>query len=179
MPTLDEVVEFCIRFNKEHRGSRNPDGRLGGILIEAKDSQMYRDIYGLEIGETILSILRKNNLNSVPNATKLCPIYLHSFDFGTVKYWSANTELPVNYLVTHTTKYNLTEVNTYATGLGVDDSSIWNYTTSKPTDLLTTARYLNLLLHVWTFKDDNLFWKSSTNYVSWGVFRKCMARRRM
>lgn len=45
---------MVINFNKQHKGGRNPDGRLGGILIEAKDSQMYRDLYGLEIGETIL-----------------------------------------------------------------------------------------------------------------------------
>lgn len=49
-PTLDEVVEMCIRFNTQHNGTRNPDRRLGGVLIEAKDSQMYRDLYGLEIG---------------------------------------------------------------------------------------------------------------------------------
>ncbi len=46
-PTLDDVVKMVIEFNKQHKGSRNPDGRLAGILIEAKDSQMYRDLYGL------------------------------------------------------------------------------------------------------------------------------------
>ena len=49
-PTLDDVIEMVIAFNQQHKGKRNPDGRLAGILIEAKDSQMYRDIYGLEIG---------------------------------------------------------------------------------------------------------------------------------
>lgn len=46
-PLLDDVISMCIEFNKLHKGKRNPDGRLGGILIEAKDSQMYRDLYGL------------------------------------------------------------------------------------------------------------------------------------
>lgn len=165
IPTLDEVVEMCIKFNNLHKGTRNPDKRLGGILIEAKDSQMYRDLYGLEIGETILSVLRRNNLHTIQNASKYCPIYLHSFDYGTVKYWSNSTELPINYLVTHSTKYDLNEVAKYATGLGVDDASIWNYTTLKPTALLDSSRYLDLLLHVWTFKDDNLFFNSSTNFV--------------
>lgn len=49
-PVLDDVVEMVINFNQLHQGKRNPDGRLAGILIEAKDSQMYRDLYGLEIG---------------------------------------------------------------------------------------------------------------------------------
>lgn len=97
---------------------------------------MYRDLYGLEIGETILNTLRKYKIDTVENATKYCPIYLHSFDYGTVKYWSANSELPRNYLITHSTKINISDVNIYATGLGVDDQSIWNYTTDRPTPLL-------------------------------------------
>ena len=44
-PLLSEVIEMVIAFNKQHGGKRNPDGRLAGILIEAKDSQMYRDLY--------------------------------------------------------------------------------------------------------------------------------------
>lgn len=32
-PTLDEVVDMCIQFNAQHKGRRNPDGRLGGVLI--------------------------------------------------------------------------------------------------------------------------------------------------
>lgn len=56
---------MCISFNTLHKGSRNPDKRLGGVLIEAKDSQMYRDMFGLEIGETILNTLRKYNIDTV------------------------------------------------------------------------------------------------------------------
>jgi len=88
---LDEVVEMVINFNKQHQGKRNPDGRLAGILIEAKDSQMYRDLYGLEIGETILNVLRKYNIETIEKAQSICPIYLHSFDYGTVKYWAEHT----------------------------------------------------------------------------------------
>ena len=67
-PTLDEVIEMVIKFNQQHKGKRNPDGRLGGILIEAKDSQMYRNLYALEIGETILQTLRKFNISTIAQA---------------------------------------------------------------------------------------------------------------
>ena len=50
---------MVIAFNKQHQGKRNPDGRLAGILIEAKDSQMYRDLYNREIGEDILNLLSR------------------------------------------------------------------------------------------------------------------------
>ena len=117
---------MCISFNKQHKGKRNPDGRLGGILIEAKDSQMYRDLYGLEIGETILQTLRKYNVSTIEESEKVCPIYLHSFDYGTVKYWASHTELPNNYLLSKGTPFDLNDVNKYATGIGFQDSIIWD-----------------------------------------------------
>ena len=82
---------MVIAFNKEHKGKRNPDGRLAGILIEAKDSQMYRDLYNREIGEDILELLEKYNIETIDKAKASCLIYLHSFDYGTVKYWGNNT----------------------------------------------------------------------------------------
>jgi len=58
---------------------------------------------------------------------------LHSFDYGSVKYWSEKTELPVNYLVMKSTKFDLTDVNKYATGIGFQDSIIYDYTTHQMT----------------------------------------------
>ena len=127
---------------------------------------MYRNLFGLEMGETILNTLRKYKLDTIENATKYCPIYLHSFDYQTIKYWANATSLPRNYLVTHTTNYNLTDVSLYANGMGVDDSSIWNYTSLEPTPLLKNMKELEMMLHVWTFKDDELCFNSSTNIVS-------------
>lgn len=90
---------MVIAFNKQHKGKRNPDNRLAGILIEAKDSQMYRELFNnREIGKDILDLLKKYDIETIAKAEKLAPIYLHSFDLGTVKYWGDNTELPNNFL---------------------------------------------------------------------------------
>jgi hypothetical protein len=64
-PLLSDVIEMVIAFNKQHQGKRNPDGRLGGILIEAKDSQMYRDLFNREIGKDILDLLKKYNIETI------------------------------------------------------------------------------------------------------------------
>ena len=45
---------MVIDFNKKYQGNRNPDGRLVGILIEAKGEWMYRSLYGIEMGDAIL-----------------------------------------------------------------------------------------------------------------------------
>ena len=42
MPTLEEVIEKVILFNNLHQGTKNPDGKRGGIMIEVKDGDMYR-----------------------------------------------------------------------------------------------------------------------------------------
>lgn len=162
-PTLDEVIEMVIKFNQQHKGKRNPDGRLGGILIEAKDSQMYRDLYGLEIGETILETLKRHNISTIAEASKVCPIYLHSFDYGTVKYWAAHSELPNNYLLGYGDGFDLADVNKYATGIGFQDSVLWDYTKNSPRETLKQAQALGLMVHIWTFKDDVLLFNVKNN----------------
>lgn len=57
-------------------------------------------------------------MDTIANAEKICHIYLHSFDYGTIKYWAGNTELPRNFLIEGDTVFNLTDINRYATGIG-------------------------------------------------------------
>ncbi len=40
IPTLEEVLLMLIEFNEQHKGSRNPDGNLVGVLIELKDAEV-------------------------------------------------------------------------------------------------------------------------------------------
>ncbi len=165
-PLLSEVIEMVIAFNKQHAGKRNPDHRLAGILIEAKDSQMYRDLYGMEIGKDILDLLKKYNIETIAKAEKLAPIYLHSFDLGTVKYWGNNTELPNNFLAFNGEDLNLDDINAYATGIGFEEKVLWDYAANAPTDTFYKARALGLIIHIWTFKDDVLFFNAPTNIVT-------------
>lgn len=64
-PTLYDIIEYGLAFNLEHKGSRNPDRRIAGLLIEAKSAELYRQDYNLEIGDTILGVLQKYGLDSV------------------------------------------------------------------------------------------------------------------
>lgn len=43
--TLNETLRKIMEFNEKHQGKRNPDGRIGGVLIEAKDSKFYRSSF--------------------------------------------------------------------------------------------------------------------------------------
>ena len=118
---------------------------------------MYRDLYGREIGEDILGLLRVYGLDTIDKAKVAAPIYLHAFDYGTVKYWGEHTELPNNFLCTTGNAFNLTDVAIYATGIGFNDFLLWDYAEKKPSSVFIQARELGLLVHMWTFKDDVVF----------------------
>jgi hypothetical protein len=89
LSTLDELIEVVKEFNKLHNGKRNPDGRIGGILIEAKDGDMYRSLYGdnkISIGKKILDVLKQHDIETWEKGIdNKCPVYLHSFDAWTVE----------------------------------------------------------------------------------------------
>lgn len=87
---------------------------------------------------------------------------MHSFDYGTVKYWAENTELPNNYLLLKSTKFDLMDINKYATGIGFQDSIIYDYSAHELTQVLNQCRQLGLMVHVWTFKDDNLLFDAKS-----------------
>ena len=127
---------------------------------------MYRDIYGLEIGETILQTLRKHGIDTIDASKVICPIYLHSFDYGTIKYWADHTELPRNYLLGSGTSFDLEDINKYATGIGFEDKIVWDYKENKQTDVVAKTRALKMLVHVWTFKDDVLLFEVPNNIVN-------------
>ena len=112
--------------------------------------------------------MKKYQIETIEKAEKVCPIYLHSFDYGTIKYWAANTELPRNYLLGKGTHFDLEDVNKYATGLGYQDSIIYDYASGKQTSVIQDTKSLGMLVHVWTFKDDVILFNSTNNIVQFG-----------
>jgi hypothetical protein len=55
-----------IKFNELHKGGRHPFGKMGGIMIEAKDGDMYRLVHPgkQSIGSKILEVLGRYGLDS-------------------------------------------------------------------------------------------------------------------
>lgn len=59
--------------------------------------------------------------------------------------------------------FDLTDINKYATGIGFQDSIIWDYDTKQPTGVHNQTKALGMIVHVWTFKDDVLIFDSKNN----------------
>ena len=54
------------------------------------------------------------------------------------------------------------DINKYATGIGFQDSIIYDYSAHELTEVLNQCRQLGLMVHVWTFKDDNLLFDAKS-----------------
>ncbi len=59
----------------------------------------------------------------------------------------------------------MNDVYLYATGIGFNDGLLWNYDNNTITKLFYDTRNLGLLIHIWTFKDDQLLFNSKNNIV--------------
>lgn len=66
-------------------------------------------------------------------------------------------------------------MNKYATGIGFEDDFLWDYNNNKETVLLQQAKALGLIVHIWTFKDDDLLFNARNNIVPSIVYRTCIA----
>jgi hypothetical protein len=63
-------------------------------------------------------------------------------------------------------KLDLEDVNKYATGIGFQDSILYDYSTHRMTEVLSQTRALGMIVHIWTFKDDVLLFDAKTNIVN-------------
>jgi len=63
----------------------------------------------------------------------------------------------------------LADINKYATGIGFQDSIVWDYHNAKPTDIHNQTKALGMLVHVWTFKDDMLVFNSTNNLETYHI----------
>lgn len=65
-PILSDVIRLVKKFNKEKKSSNFKKDHKAGILIEAKDGDMYRKIYGEKksIGKKILEVLKQEGVDT-------------------------------------------------------------------------------------------------------------------
>ena len=185
---------MVIAFNAVHNGANHPTGKHTGILIEAKDGDMYRNYRPgkISIGAKILEVLKRYDLDSWEGSVKQkCPIFLHSFDDFTVEEWhSLGTNLPLHQLVEEATLGKNGKPSSladfaekaakYSHGLGVESTLVYDPVAKKPKkDVLDQIKALNMMLHVWTFRDDQLLFGAKDAIVMSMLFSKCTRLARM
>jgi glycerophosphoryl diester phosphodiesterase len=161
VPTFQEVIDLAKRAHV-------------GIYPETKHPTYFRGI-GLPLEEPLVATLRANGLDR-PGAK----VFIQSFEVGNLKRLHGMTRLPLVQLVDAVgkpfdfvvsgdprtyadlvTPAGLAEIVTYARGIGPNKNLIVPRDSAnrlqQPTTLIRDAHRAGLVVHPWTFRNENTF----------------------
>lgn len=167
IPTLQEVIDLA-------QSRRSKLGLPIGIYPETKHPT-YFDSIGLSLEEPLVATLHQNGYPS-----RNAPALIQSFEVSNLKQLKTMTRVPLIQLISDTgqpydftvksdprtyadlaTPAGLADIAAYARGIGANKNLIVpRDTTGKllaPTTLITDAHAAGLIVHGWTFRNENVF----------------------
>ncbi|MDF5710149.1 MAG: glycerophosphodiester phosphodiesterase [Nostoc sp. S4] len=167
IPTLQEIIDLV----KDKSAQIN---RQIGIYPETKHPTYFKSI-GLALETPLLTTLIANCYQGA-NAT----VFIQSFEVDNLKYLSTKTDLPLVQLVNNSGKpydfvvnsndstyidlvntSSLKEIAKYAQAIGVHKNLLVSQDSTgkllSPTSLVIDAHAAGLLVHVWTFRNEDYF----------------------
>ncbi|MBD2665094.1 glycerophosphoryl diester phosphodiesterase [Richelia sinica FACHB-800] len=167
IPTLQEIIDLAQRKSQEIN-------RLIGIYPETKHPSYFQSI-NLPLEDNLLNTLHSNGYQG-----RHAPVFIQSFEVSNLKALSGKTDLPLVQLIndhdqpydfvingdTRTyrdliSKSGLAKIAEYAQAIGVNKNLIITRDSQgyllSPTSLISDAHAANLLIHGWTFRNENEF----------------------
>jgi glycerophosphoryl diester phosphodiesterase len=167
VPTLQEVIDLVQQ-------KEAATGRTIGLYIETKHPT-YFDSVGLSLEEPLVTALNTNGYSRAD-----APVFIQSFETGNLKQLDRLTDVRLVQLIagsgspydlalagdTRTyadlvTTAGLAAIAAYADGIGPDKNRIVprdaNGALLDPTSLVDDAHALDLLVHPYTFRNENAF----------------------
>ncbi|NDJ26105.1 glycerophosphodiester phosphodiesterase [Nostoc sp. B(2019)] len=167
IPTLQEIIDLAQQKSAEI-------GRNIGIYPETKHPTYFKSIE-LSLEELLLTTLVANGYQEA-NA----PVFIQSFEVSNLQYLSTKTDLPLVQLLNSSgkpydfvvngdersyadlaTASGLKEIAKYAQAVGIHKNLLVPRDSKgkllAPTSLVSDAHANSLLVHVWTFRNENFF----------------------
>jgi glycerophosphoryl diester phosphodiesterase len=151
VPTFDEVLDLAQQLGAAR-------GRPLGVYPETKHPTYFRNL-GLPLEEKLLASLVRHGWNS-----RSAPVFIQSFERGNLQALRKTTGVRLIQLVSAAAMVEgdaLNAIASYADGIGAEKRLVvpvaQNGTLGPPTDLITRAHRLGLLVHVWTIRIDKAF----------------------
>jgi glycerophosphoryl diester phosphodiesterase len=167
VPTFDQVLDLV-------RSESKRLGRPIGVYPETKHPT-YFDSIGLSLEEPLVDALRRHHLNR-PNAR----VFVQSFETANLRELADEVKVPLVQLIDAAgapfdfvaaddprtyadlvTPEGLAWVASYADGIGTNKDVLIprdaNGFLTEPTDVVDDAHAAGLLVHAWTFRDENQF----------------------
>jgi glycerophosphoryl diester phosphodiesterase len=167
IPTLQEIIDLA-------QAKSVGLGRNIGIYPETKHPSYFKSI-GLPLEDNLLTILQANGYQG-----KNAPVFIQSFEVSNLQELSQKTDLPLVQLINDTgkpydlvinhdsrtyqdliTQSGLQEITKYAQAIGVNKNLVIPRDNAgkllPATSLVTDAHLFGLLIHAWTFRNEDVF----------------------
>ena len=182
VPTFDEVIALTRRLSRElHRDI--------GIYPETKHPTYFKSI-GLPLEKRLVDALNRNGLNR-----RNAKVFVQSFEVSNLKELNRSLRVPIVQLINASgapydfiasgdkrtysdlvTPAGLKEIATYADGIGPTKDRIIPRNAAgylqQPTTLVADAHKAHLVVHPWTFRNENSFlpadFRSSADPAAYG-----------
>ncbi|MFB2936282.1 glycerophosphodiester phosphodiesterase [Aerosakkonemataceae cyanobacterium BLCC-F154] len=174
IPTFQEIIDLV-------KLKSNEMGRSIGIYPETKHPTYFASI-GLPLEKPLIEILHNNGYKSATD-----PIFIQSFETGNLQKLSQLTDLPLIQLLENfgqpfdllmngdrrtykdlTTPPELAKIAKYATGIGPNKQMIIPVDSDgkllSPTSLIADAHAAGLLVHPYTFRNENQYLAPDYNH---------------
>ncbi|MFI6098566.1 glycerophosphodiester phosphodiesterase [Lentzea sp. NPDC051213] len=182
VPTFQEVIDLSKRLSREL-------GREIGIYPETKHPTYFQSI-DLALEPKLLDALNRNGLNR-----RSAKVYVQSFEVANLKELNKSLRVPIVQLINASgapydfvaggdkrtysdmvTPAGLKEIATYADGIGAAKDRIIPRNAAgflqQPTTLVQDAHKARLIVHSWTFRNENSFlpadFRSSVDPAAYG-----------
>jgi glycerophosphoryl diester phosphodiesterase len=182
VPTLQEIIDLV-------RAESARLGRRIGIYPETKHPTYFRSI-GLALEEPLVRVLEHNRL-----AHRSAPVFIQSFETANLRRLNRMIDVPLIQLLDAagkpydfvlskdartykdlTTPANLRWIRSYADGIGPAKALIVPQDPSDhlltPTHLVRDAHVAGLVVHSWTFRNENALlpadFRRGTDPAAWG-----------
>jgi len=147
IPTFAEVLDTAL-------ASRTVGGAPVCVYPEAKEPS-YHMALGFDVGGEILRVLKEKGLDK-PGS----PIFIQSFEPAPLKVLAAHTRLPLVLLVM--------DQQGLDAAMKIDGAPFWQVLGARhqmlfdwrgrPTGVIQDAHRRGILVHSWTYRDDDPFW---------------------
>jgi glycerophosphoryl diester phosphodiesterase len=167
IPTLTEIITLVQRKSRE-------TGRIIGLYPETKHPSYFQSI-GLAMEAPLVKALHAAGYRG-----REAPVFIQSFETENLRALAAMTELRLIQLIAPRgapwdlasrndprsyadliSTAGLNQIASYAYGIGVEKSLLIPRDPQErslpPTDLVARAKAAGLAVHVWTFRNENLF----------------------
>ena len=151
IPTFEEVIALAQRLGDARR-------RPVGVYPETKHPSYFRGI-GLPLEERLLESLKRYGWNR-----RDAPVFIQSFEQGNLRELRTKTPVRLIQLVNSAATVDgdgLKRIAEYADGIGPEKRLIVpvnpDGSLRAPTDLVTRAHAVGLLVHVWTVRVEKEF----------------------